>query len=72
MNSAAAAAAEARAKANAMSVSELRAELVRMGINSDGAVEKNDLVVLYMRGRKAPAWWRVEAGCKAEEIQAGV
>ena len=45
---------QARAKANGMSVSQLRAELTKMGVNSDGAVEKNDLVVLYMRGRKNP------------------
>lgn len=44
-----AAAAEARIKASSMSVAELRSALASKGVETRGAVEKNDLVLLYVK-----------------------
>jgi len=54
MNGSAAAAAEARMRANAMGVSELRSTLAGMGVDSRNALEKSELVTLYMLARKQP------------------
>lgn len=41
-------------KANSMSVTELRSALAAMGVDSRSALEKSELVTLYMRARKQP------------------
>jgi hypothetical protein len=51
LNEKAAAAAEARVAANAMSVAELRTALSDLGVASASAIEKNDLVVLFVRAK---------------------
>ena len=55
MSAAAAEAAEVRMKAKQMSVSELRTALAQKRVDTSRAVEKCDLVNLYIRSSKAPA-----------------
>jgi len=50
----AAAAAEARLRANGMSVGALRTELDALGVDCRSAIEKLDLVALYVRAKKFP------------------
>mmetsp|Transcript_69131 Transcript_69131/g.129910 ORF Transcript_69131/g.129910 Transcript_69131/m.129910 type:complete len:811 (-) Transcript_69131:151-2583(-) len=52
LNEQAAAAAESRLRGNSMSVGELRGELNSLGVDTRSAIEKNDLVALYVRAKR--------------------